>query len=124
VSERHGSDIERAFGLLGASPEATLHDLRVAFARQCRLFHPDRYAEADEVVRAAANERMREVIEAYRLAKFTITVAAAFGKVHEQTIVTAEPSALDAYRAIRRPTPYDAAIGGRTPLGWLVDAVA
>ncbi len=124
MGERSGDDIEQAFELLGLDPSATLHDARVAFAGQCRLFHPDRYADAAEPVQQAANERMREAIEAYRLVRFTIEIAGVSDDSTTATVVVDAPLALRSVRVERSTTPYDELVRVRPPLGWIVDAVA
>lgn len=51
--------------MLGTSPEAGAEELRRAFVRLARRFHPDRHVGADPATRREAERRMREITEAW-----------------------------------------------------------
>jgi hypothetical protein len=53
------------YDALGTSSDATAEELRRAFVAQARRFHPDRHVGADAKVRRDAEQRMREVTEAW-----------------------------------------------------------
>lgn len=53
------------YGALGVGAEATPDDLRRAYIRLVKLWHPDRYVGAPEALRARAERRVRQINEAY-----------------------------------------------------------
>jgi predicted Zn-dependent protease with MMP-like domain len=53
------------YARLGAAPTATPDELRHAYHRLVKLWHPDRYAGAPDALRARAERRMRQLNEAY-----------------------------------------------------------
>lgn len=53
------------YGLLGVAPAATDDDLRHAYRRLAKLWHPDRYVRAPDELRQRAERRMRLLTEAY-----------------------------------------------------------
>ncbi|HEY7975189.1 MAG TPA: DnaJ domain-containing protein, partial [Ktedonobacterales bacterium] len=53
------------YARLGASPSATPDDLRRAYHRLVKLWHPDRYVGAPDLLRARAERRMRQLNAAY-----------------------------------------------------------
>ena len=61
--------VATAFELFGLAPDASVHELRRAYAELCRRYHPDRHAVATDTVRAAAADRMRQVNAAYAVAR-------------------------------------------------------
>lgn len=54
------------YGILGVSVAATEDEVRHAYRRLAKLWHPDRYARGPEVLREQADRRMRLLTEAYR----------------------------------------------------------
>lgn len=114
-----GEEVQRALELLGVGAAPTLRELRRGFARQCRLFHPDRYAQADDAVREKASERMRLAIDAYRVARRGVG-ATREASLAETRLLPRPPAVVTStrrtpYEEVNRPTPL---------LGWVFDAVA
>jgi predicted Zn-dependent protease with MMP-like domain/DnaJ-domain-containing protein 1 len=62
ASTRRGRDY---YALLGVAPTAEHDEIRHAFHAAAKQWHPDRYVGASEGERAAAERRMRALIEAY-----------------------------------------------------------
>lgn len=58
---------EEAFKVLGIVPTLDQHEIREAFVRLARIFHPDRFAGMPDDVVAEAESRMKAVSEAYGL---------------------------------------------------------
>jgi len=56
---------DRAFRLLGIDPTNDGRVVRRAFVRLSLIYHPDRFVDAPEDVRAEAARRMKEVTAAY-----------------------------------------------------------
>lgn len=52
--------------MLGVDPQASPTDIRAAYLRRAREVHPDVVADADEATRAASEEQMRRLNEAWR----------------------------------------------------------
>ena len=53
------------YDVLGASPNADAEELRRAFVAMARRFHPDRHIGAQPSVRREAEQRMRQITEAW-----------------------------------------------------------
>lgn len=53
------------YARLGVSPDATPDELRHAYLRLVKLWHPDRYTHAPDALRERAERRMRQINEAY-----------------------------------------------------------
>ena len=53
------------YGALGVDAEASPDELRRAYIRLIKLWHPDRYVSAPEPLRARAERRVRQINEAY-----------------------------------------------------------
>jgi len=51
--------------VLGTSPNADADELRRAFVKLARRYHPDRHIGADAATRREAEQRMREITEAW-----------------------------------------------------------
>lgn len=64
------------YEVLGAPPTASHEELRRAYLRQARRHHPDRASTADTTARAAAERRMRDVNEAWRVLSDPVSRAA------------------------------------------------
>jgi hypothetical protein len=56
---------EDAYSLLGVSRQASWKEISRAHRRLVSQLHPDRYVDADEDTRAAAERKVRDVNEAY-----------------------------------------------------------
>ncbi|MDE3229400.1 MAG: J domain-containing protein, partial [Chloroflexota bacterium] len=68
--ERHAPDDLDAgppdyYGALGVGTEASSEELRSAYIRLVKLWHPDRYVSAPEALRARAERRVRQINAAY-----------------------------------------------------------
>jgi DnaJ-class molecular chaperone len=57
------------FEVLGVSSMVTSEELTKAYRTLAKKYHPDRYQERSEKVRRAAEQRMAELNEAYKLAR-------------------------------------------------------
>ena len=57
------------FKILGISPTASPAEITAAYRGLAKKFHPDRYGERPERIRRAAEQRMQEINEAYKLAR-------------------------------------------------------
>lgn len=57
------------FEVLGVSSMVTSDELTKAYRTLAKKYHPDRYQERSEKVRRAAEQRMAELNEAYKLAR-------------------------------------------------------
>src|SRR5690348_17955317 len=53
------------YAVLGLTPAASADDIRQAFRRLAKLWHPDHYATAPEELRERAERRMRALTRAY-----------------------------------------------------------
>ncbi|MEO1065236.1 MAG: J domain-containing protein [Actinomycetota bacterium] len=53
------------YEVLGVDPQASLADIRAAYLRRAREVHPDVVADADEATRAASEEQMRRLNDAW-----------------------------------------------------------
>lgn len=68
------------YEVLGVDPSATPAELRSAYLRRARAVHPDVLGDVDDETRRAAEERMRELNDAWR-------------RVNEATAVSDRPRA-------------------------------
>ncbi len=66
ADEREGSSLPDFYARLGVSADASHEELRRAYHRLVKLWHPDRYATAIDSMHAQAERRMRQLNEAYR----------------------------------------------------------
>jgi curved DNA-binding protein CbpA len=57
------------FDVLGISPMAEPSEITAAYRKLAKKFHPDKYAERPEKLRKAAEQRMQELNEAYKMAR-------------------------------------------------------
>lgn len=55
------------YGILGLAPGASEEEIRHAFRRLAKLWHPDRYRMAPDDLRQQAERRMRRLTEAYSM---------------------------------------------------------
>ena len=55
-----------AYRTLGISPEATDSEVKSAFKRLAVRYHPDKYATESQDVQHAAEEKFKQVNEAYQ----------------------------------------------------------
>jgi hypothetical protein len=55
------------YDVLGASGTASQAELRRAFVRQARRYHPDYHAQSDQMTRTEAENRMRELNDAWEI---------------------------------------------------------
>lgn len=55
------------YATLGVSAGASLTEIKRAYHREARRWHPDRYVGAEPALYARAERRMRQVTEAYRM---------------------------------------------------------
>jgi DnaJ-domain-containing protein 1 len=68
------SEQAQRLGVLGLEPGASQDDIALAYRRQAKVHHPDRWAEADDATRQHHSEEMLRVNAAYRaLRTLTIT---------------------------------------------------
>lgn len=58
--------LERAYRLLGISPDASAEEIRQAYKSRLKYFHPDRHQE-NAVLQKVATDKTRQVVEAYEL---------------------------------------------------------
>lgn len=66
ADERDDSPIPDFYARLGVGVDASHEELRHAYHRLVKLWHPDRYASATDDMHAQAERRMRQLNEAYR----------------------------------------------------------
>ena len=57
------------FEVLGVSPTASREEVKAAYLVLAQIYHPDRYQDASDDVKAASEERMRALNEAYEEAQ-------------------------------------------------------
>jgi hypothetical protein len=57
--------LARAYTVLEVSPMATAEELRVAYTDLVKMYHPDRYQQEPERLRRKAEEKLKEIVEAY-----------------------------------------------------------
>lgn len=57
--------LARAYSVLEVSPMATAEELRVAYTDLVKMYHPDRYQQEPERLRRKAEEKLKEIVEAY-----------------------------------------------------------
>ncbi len=55
------------YAVLGVSAAASLPDIKRAYHREAKRWHPDRYVTADPALYARAERRMRQLTEAYHI---------------------------------------------------------
>lgn len=119
-----GEHVAKAFEVLGLTLDASAHELRRAYAEACRRFHPDRHATATDEVRAAAADRMRQVNEAYTVAKRSLPDRDV--ERHADIAILAKSHVMigRAPAGQRRPDRWAREMGAQPMRGSLVDAVA
>lgn len=90
------SDVPSPHEVLGVDPDAPLADVRAAYLRRAREVHPDVVADADEATRAASEEQMRRLNDAWSQLSSpeTRSTAAASFTVGDD-VVAEEPIDLD-----------------------------
>ncbi len=71
-TDPQGSD---PFAVLGVSRLATLEEVTAAYRAKAQAYHPDRHGESSPAVRRQAEERMREVNDAFVTLKKGATLA-------------------------------------------------
>ncbi|MGH9180424.1 MAG: J domain-containing protein, partial [Acidimicrobiales bacterium] len=54
---------------LDVKPNATVAEVTAAYRVLVQIFHPDRYADSPEAVRQEAERQMKDLNEAYKLAR-------------------------------------------------------
>ena len=59
---------QKAFEILGLGTDSSLEEVRHAYRTLVRVWHPDRYSD-DPILQQKAQERLKEINEAYRLAR-------------------------------------------------------
>lgn len=64
------------YGALGVSANASLGEIKRAYHREAKRWHPDRFARADLALYARAGRRMRQLTDAYRVLSDPLTRAA------------------------------------------------
>lgn len=57
--------LARAYSVLEVSPMATAEELRVAYTDLVKMYHPDRYQQEPERLRRKAEEKLKDIVEAY-----------------------------------------------------------
>lgn len=68
-AEEPGRPVRDPFAVLGLPPTASRKELTEAYRALARKYHPDRHADASAGRRRHAERRMKQLNEAYRLAK-------------------------------------------------------
>ena len=68
------------FAVLGVSRLATLEEVTAAYRAKAQAYHPDRHGESSPAVRREAEQRMREVNEAFVTLKKGASLAATPGE--------------------------------------------
>jgi curved DNA-binding protein CbpA len=58
---------EALFELLGLSPSASLEEVRAAYRKKMKEWHPDVFAGRSDEARRVAEEKTRDIIEAYQI---------------------------------------------------------
>lgn len=59
--------LERAYAVLEISPLSTAEELRAAYLDLVKIWHPDRYQNETERLRRRAEEKLKEIVDAYEL---------------------------------------------------------
>lgn len=59
--------LERAYAILELSPLSTAEELRTAYLDLVKIWHPDRYQSEPERLRRRAEEKLKEIVDAYEL---------------------------------------------------------
>ena len=68
VSSAKSSEIlAKAYALLDLAPLATREEVRAAYLDLVKIWHPDRYQHEPERLRRKAEEKLKEIVEAYEL---------------------------------------------------------
>jgi len=59
------SELEKAAMILGVTTDASPKEIKTAYRRLCKIFHPDRLAEMDPETARLATEKLKEINRAY-----------------------------------------------------------
>ena len=57
------------YEILGVSPKASKKEITEAYRTLAQIFHPDRFVDSPEPVRREAERRMKNLTQAYALAR-------------------------------------------------------
>lgn len=57
--------LARAYSVLEVSPMASVEELRLAYTDLVKMYHPDRYQQEPERLRRKAEEKLKEIVDAY-----------------------------------------------------------
>ncbi len=66
ATDPEAEELQRCLAILELSPSASAGEIKSAYRRMCRRYHPDRFA-SDEQKAARANELLAEVNRAYEI---------------------------------------------------------
>ena len=56
---------ENAYAILGISPQATDAEVKQAYRNMAKKYHPDRVITEDEAIKKGAEEKFKQVQQAY-----------------------------------------------------------
>jgi len=59
-------DLNKYYDILDCSYDASIHEIKQAYLDHVKLYHPDRLGN-DERVKQIAQEKLRNIIEAYKI---------------------------------------------------------
>lgn len=57
--------LARAYSVLEVSPMSSAEELRLAYTDLVKMYHPDRYQQEPERLRRKAEEKLKEIVDAY-----------------------------------------------------------
>ncbi len=120
AKRRTDSEGTDPFAVLGVSRLATMQEVTAAYRAKAQAYHPDRHGESSPAVRRQAEERMREVNEAFVILKKGATLASSSESTIPSWVEAPNPNAAAeahrrAMRASRQHTAQArAAQAGRT----------
>lgn len=102
------------YEILGVSANASQKQITEAYRTLAQIFHPDRFVDSPENVRREAERRMKNLTEAYALARKGIG-ASAGAKANQSTVVEQvwEAEARERVARAARGTPWQEGVRAR-----------